>query len=167
MPQIFGTNATASHGRPAGRSTVYTRTTRVPLLYPLTERSTRRSCHCPRLCMWYAYVRNPAPAFVHNWAMHALATYSSEVAASSLISLYARALFSSKNFAKFFLDSQSHQIFRHMHGVLNIDENKNQLHSSIEIDETNLLSLVSPWLDNIYQIQTKVLQCQFSKKFWN
>ena len=34
-----------------------------------------------------------------------------------------------------------------MHGVLNIDENKNQLHSLVEIDETNLLSLVSPWLD--------------------
>jgi hypothetical protein len=30
-----------------------------------------------------------------------------------------------------------------MHGVLNIDENKNQLHSLVGIDEMNLLSLVS------------------------
>jgi len=35
-----------------------------------------------------------------------------------------------------------------MHGVLNIDENKNKLHSLVKIDETNLLSLVSLWLDN-------------------
>ena len=44
-----------------------------------------------------------------------------------------------------------------MHGVLNIDKNKN--YSLIEIDETNLLSLVSPWLDNNYHKQMKVLQC--------
>jgi hypothetical protein len=41
------------------------------------------------------------------------------------------------------------------------------------IYETNLLSLVSPWLDNNYQIQTKVLNTTtkifivtFSKHFW-
>ena len=31
-----------------------------------------------------------------------------------------------------------------MHEVLNIDKNKNKLHSLVGIDETNLLSLVSP-----------------------
>jgi len=30
---------------------------------------------------------------------------------------------------KKFQDSSSHQILRHMHGVLNIDENKNLLHT--------------------------------------
>jgi hypothetical protein len=33
------------------------------------------------------------------------------------------ALFSSQKFLQNFLDSPSHQIFRHMHGVLNIEEN--------------------------------------------
>jgi hypothetical protein len=32
------------------------------------------------------------------------------------------------------------------------------------MDETNLLSLIRPWLDNIYQIKTKMLQCPFCKK---
>jgi hypothetical protein len=45
---------------------------------------------------------------------------------------------------KIFQDFPSHRIFRRMHGVLNIDENKNYLHSLVKIDETNLLSLVSP-----------------------
>jgi len=40
-----------------------------------------------------------------------------------------------------FSDFPSHQIFRRMHGVLNIDENKNYLHNLVGIDETNLLSL--------------------------
>jgi len=43
---------------------------------------------------------------------------------------------------KFFKDSLSHRIFRRMHGVLNIDKNKNCVHSLVEIDEMNLLSLV-------------------------
>ena len=38
----------------------------------------------------------------------------------------------------------------------------------VGIDETNLLSLVSPWLDNNYHKQTKMLQCReifpFTKK---
>jgi len=45
-----------------------------------------------------------------------------------------------------------------MYGLLNIDENKNYLYSLYVICETNFLSLVSPWLDNICQIQTKVLE---------
>jgi hypothetical protein len=32
------------------------------------------------------------------------------------------------------------------------------------MDETNLLSLIRPWLNNIYQITTKVLQYHFVKK---
>jgi len=35
------------------------------------------------------------------------------------------ALFSSPKILQNFSDSPSHRIFRHMHGVLNIDENKN------------------------------------------
>ena len=35
------------------------------------------------------------------------------------------ALFSCKKFCKLFSDSPSHQIFRRMYGVLNIDKNKN------------------------------------------
>ena len=37
----------------------------------------------------------------------------------------------------------------------------------VAIDEMNLLNLLSSWLDDIYQIQTKVLQCQCPKKNWN
>jgi len=36
-----------------------------------------------------------------------------------------KALFSSQKILQNFSDSSSHRIFRHMHGVLNIDENKN------------------------------------------
>ena len=43
--------------------------------------------------------------------------------------------------AKNFQDSPSHQIFRHMHEVLNIHENKNYLHNSSVNREINLLSL--------------------------
>jgi len=50
-----------------------------------------------------------------------------------------QALFTSTQKPKFFQDSLSHRIFRRMHGVLNINEN-----SLVEIDKTNLLSLVSP-----------------------
>jgi len=64
---------------------------------------------------------------------------------------------SSRN-PKSFQDSLSHRILRHMHEALNIDENKNQLHSVTVKHETNLLTLVSLWLDNIYHKQTKVLQ---------
>jgi hypothetical protein len=35
------------------------------------------------------------------------------------------------------------------------------------MDETNLLSLIRPWLDNICQITTKTLQWRFAKKFGN
>jgi hypothetical protein len=48
---------------------------------------------------------------------------------------------------KNFQDSPSHQMFGHMHRALNVDEKKNQLHSLVENRETNLLSLISPWLD--------------------
>jgi len=44
---------------------------------------------------------------------------------------------------KIFQDSPSHQILRHMHGALNINENKNYLHSSSVNREMNLLSLVT------------------------
>ena len=40
------------------------------------------------------------------------------------------------------------------------------MHSLVEIDEMNLLNLVNLWLGNIYQIQTKILRYQFSKKIW-
>jgi hypothetical protein len=42
-----------------------------------------------------------------------------------------------------------------MHGVLNVDEIKNWLHSFVVLCETNILSLVSQNLHNFYQIQTK------------
>ena len=41
-----------------------------------------------------------------------------------------------------------------MYEVLNIDEIKNYLHSLVELCETNLLSLISQYLDNNSQIQT-------------
>ena len=44
---------------------------------------------------------------------------------------------------KIFQDSPSHRILRHMHGALNIYENKNYLHSSSVNREINLLSLVT------------------------
>jgi hypothetical protein len=69
-----------------------------------------------------------------------------------------QALFSSTRNPKRFQDSLSHQILRHMHKALNIDENKNYSHSLTVNRETNLLTLVSLWLDNIYHKQTKVLQ---------
>ena len=59
---------------------------------------------------------------------------------------------------KFFQGSLSHQIFGRICVVLNIDENKNVMYSFTVICETNLLSLVSLWLDNNYQIQLKMLQ---------
>jgi len=54
------------------------------------------------------------------------------------------ALFSFQKVLPKILDSSSHRILRHMYGVLNIDENKNWLHSLRVICEMNLLSLVSP-----------------------
>jgi hypothetical protein len=33
------------------------------------------------------------------------------------------------------------------------------------MDETNILSLIRPWLDTNYQITTKVLQLHFAKNF--
>ena len=54
-----------------------------------------------------------------------------------------RALFTSIKKSKNFQNSPSHRIFRRMHGVLNINKNKDELHSLVEIDKTNLLSLVS------------------------
>jgi len=44
---------------------------------------------------------------------------------------------------KNFQDSPSHRIFGRMHGVLNIDKNKNQLHSLHVICEMILLSLIT------------------------
>jgi len=43
-----------------------------------------------------------------------------------------------------------------MHEVLNIDENKNYLHSLVGIDKTNLLNLVSPgqYLSNTNESDT-------------
>ena len=60
-----------------------------------------------------------------------------------------------KNFKILFI---TYQIFRHMHKVLNIDENKNYLHSLVKIYEINILSLLSLWLDNNYYKQIKILQ---------
>jgi hypothetical protein len=45
-----------------------------------------------------------------------------------------------------------------MHGVLNVDEIKNQLHGFVVLCETNVLSLINQCLDNYYQIKTKILQ---------
>jgi len=42
-----------------------------------------------------------------------------------IISMDIKALFSSPQKTKTFQDSPSHRILRHMHGALNIDENKN------------------------------------------
>jgi len=54
------------------------------------------------------------------------------------------ALFSLPQRPKTFQDFSSHRILRHMHGALNIDENKNLLHSLPVNREMNLLSVVSP-----------------------
>jgi hypothetical protein len=45
---------------------------------------------------------------------------------------------------------------RHIYGVLNVDEIKNQLHSFIVLCETNILSLITQSLDNYYPIKTKI-----------
>jgi len=45
---------------------------------------------------------------------------------------------------KTFQDSPSHRILGYMHEALDIDENKNQLHSSHVNHEMNLLRPVSP-----------------------
>jgi len=45
---------------------------------------------------------------------------------------------------KTFQDSSSHRILRHMYEALNIDENKNKLHSLPVNRETDLLSLATP-----------------------
>ena len=42
----------------------------------------------------------------------------------NLENFFRHALFTSTQKPKIFQDSPSHRIFRHMHGVLNIDENK-------------------------------------------
>jgi len=41
------------------------------------------------------------------------------------------------------------------------------LHSLSINHDTNLLSLVTSWLDNVCQIKTKVLQYQNLKSFWS
>jgi len=51
---------------------------------------------------------------------------------------HSKVLFSLKKFK----DSPSYQILHHMHGVLNINENK--LHNLPVIYKTNFLNLVSP-----------------------
>ena len=58
---------------------------------------------------------------------------------------------------KKFQDFSSNRIFGCMYETLNIDKNKNQLYSLPVIYETNPLNPDSLWLDNNYQIQTKVL----------
>ena len=50
------------------------------------------------------------------------------------------ALFSSTQKLKKFQDYLSYRILRHTHGALNIDENKNQLHSLPVNHEMNLLA---------------------------
>ena len=40
-------------------------------------------------------------------------------------------------------------MFEHMHGVLNVDKRKNELHSSRVNCETNLSSLIAPRVDNV------------------
>jgi hypothetical protein len=66
-----------------------------------------------------------------------------------------KAVFSFFKIPKNLQDSPSHRIFGRMHGVLNIGKKNNQLHSLSVNVETNLLSLVSLWLDKFYQITTK------------
>jgi hypothetical protein len=53
---------------------------------------------------------------------------------------------------RFFITSK----YRHIYGVLNVDEIKNQLHSFIVLCETNILSLITQSLDNYYPIKTKI-----------
>ena len=45
--------------------------------------------------------------------------------------------------SKKFDKKTSHRMFEHVHGVLNVDKIKNQLHSSHVNCETNLLSLIT------------------------
>ena len=52
-----------------------------------------------------------------------------------------------------------------MYGVLNIDKNKNELYNLPVIYDTNLLSLVTLWLDNNCQIQMKSATLVKAKKF--
>ena len=53
------------------------------------------------------------------------------------------------------------ECLRPVHGVLNVDEKKNLLHSLVENCETNVLSLISPCLNTIYQ---KKRMCYSSPK---
>ena len=68
-------------------------------------------------------------------------------------------MFSSLQNSKTLQDFLSHRIFKRMHEILNVAKQNNSLHNLSIICETNLLSLVNPWWDNNYQIQTKVVQC--------
>ena len=52
-----------------------------------------------------------------------------------------------------------------MHGVLNIVKKYNYLHSLVVNDETNLLRLITPYLDNSCQIKPKRAIVIFSQTF--
>jgi hypothetical protein len=51
-----------------------------------------------------------------------------------------------------------------MHKVLNIGEIKNELHSLIVPYETNILSLISQWLNNYYQNRQNATVATVPKK---
>jgi hypothetical protein len=52
-----------------------------------------------------------------------------------------------------------------MLGTLNVGKQNNLLHNLDVHCEMNLLSLVSPWYDNIYYIQTKSATVLFNLTF--
>ena len=64
---------------------------------------------------------------VHHYYyfIHCSVMFDRQSNASSEPQCSLQALFSSPKILQNFLDSPSHRIFRRMHGVLNIDENKN------------------------------------------
>jgi hypothetical protein len=69
-----------------------------------------------------------------------------------------RAMFSSQVYHQILLCKKKISIpskCRHMYGVLNIDEIDNYFHSFVVLYETNVLNLISQYLDIFYQIQTK------------
>ena len=59
--------------------------------------------------------------------------------------------------SNFFKISRYIESFRRMYKVLNLNKNKNELHSLIKIYEMYFLNLVNLWLNNNYHKQTKIL----------
>ena len=98
-----------------------------------TGRMERR-CGVSGICLFYLFILINQTSIITRWMarhlfalidMHAICNLSSQLdRLDGSCNRFHGFVYFSKNFAKFF-NSSSHRIFRHIHKVLNIDENKN------------------------------------------